>query len=185
MAVERLCPRRSEHRDERNHLRGDLHHYSEWCHLEWNRRLATAPLDAAAHDDGVAAAKKRMGRHRAQRQPTIMRASRSVPVETRLAASRTTTAPSGVNPAVSPKDLVGVRRALLRWYDKHRRDLPWRKTRDPYRIWLSEIMLQQTRVAAVLDHYRIFLDRFPNVQTLAAASEDAVLAAWSGLGYYR
>jgi len=77
------------------------------------------------------------------------------------------------------------RRALLAWYDRNRRDLPWRKTRDPYRIWLSEIMLQQTRVAAVLDHYRAFLDQFPNVEALAAASEDAVLAAWSGLGYYR
>jgi A/G-specific adenine glycosylase len=114
-----------------------------------------------------------------------MRASRSIPVETRLAASRITTAPSMVNSAVSGKGLPTFRRALLRWYDMHRRDLPWRKTRDPYRIWLSEIMLQQTRAAAVLDHYRIFLERFPSVQALAAASEDAVLAAWSGLGYYR
>ena len=83
------------------------------------------------------------------------------------------------------KDRGRFRRALLGWYDKNRRDLPWRRTRDPYAIWLSEIMLQQTRVAAVLDHYRIFLERFPNVESLAAASEDAVLAAWSGLGYYR
>jgi len=79
----------------------------------------------------------------------------------------------------------GFRRALLEWYDRHRRDLPWRRTRDAYAIWLSEIMLQQTRVAAVLEHYRIFLERFPNIETLAAASEDEVLAAWSGLGYYR
>lgn len=84
-----------------------------------------------------------------------------------------------------PKDRSRFRRALLGWYDKNRRDLPWRRTRDPYAIWLSEIMLQQTRVAAVLDHYRIFLERFPNVAALTAASEDAVLAAWSGLGYYR
>jgi A/G-specific adenine glycosylase len=83
------------------------------------------------------------------------------------------------------KDLGAFRRALLRWYDQHRRELPWRVTRDPYRIWLSEIMLQQTRVAAVLEHYRTFFERFPNVQALAAASEEAVLAAWSGLGYYR
>jgi A/G-specific adenine glycosylase len=83
------------------------------------------------------------------------------------------------------KYVGSFRRALLRWYDQHSRDLPWRNTRDPYRIWLSEIMLQQTRVAAVLNHYRIFLERFPTVQALAAASEDAVLAAWSGLGYYR
>jgi A/G-specific adenine glycosylase len=97
----------------------------------------------------------------------------------------------GKQPAVSPapltsgKSLTAFRRALLGWYGRHRRDLPWRKTHDPYRIWISEIMLQQTRVAAVLDHYRIFLERFPNVQALAAASEDDVLAAWSGLGYYR
>jgi A/G-specific adenine glycosylase len=109
----------------------------------------------------------------------------AIPAETRLDAARTTTAPSLVNSAVSARRLSAFRRALLRWYDKHRRDLPWRETRDPYRIWLSEIMLQQTRVAAVLGHYRIFLERFPNVQALAAASEDEVLAAWSGLGYYR
>ena len=83
------------------------------------------------------------------------------------------------------KNLPAFRQALLRWYDQNRRDLPWRATHDPYRIWLSEIMLQQTRVAAVLEHYRIFLERFPNVEALAAASEDTVLAAWSGLGYYQ
>jgi A/G-specific adenine glycosylase len=85
----------------------------------------------------------------------------------------------------SPKEMERFRRALLAWYDRNRRDLPWRGTRDPYAIWISEIMLQQTRVAAVLEHYRIFLERFPNVVALAKASEDAVLAAWSGLGYYR
>jgi len=90
-----------------------------------------------------------------------------------------------------PKDpartmkIVNFRRALLAWYDAHRRDLPWRRTQDPYAIWLSEIMLQQTRVAAVLEHYRIFLERFPNIIALAEASEDDVLAVWSGLGYYR
>jgi A/G-specific adenine glycosylase len=89
------------------------------------------------------------------------------------------------NCLVPSKDLARFRHSLLLWYDQNRRDLPWRKTRDPYRIWLSEIMLQQTRVAAVLDHYRIFLERFPDVETLAAASEDSVLAVWSGLGYYR
>ncbi len=85
----------------------------------------------------------------------------------------------------SGKDLARFRRALLGWYDRNRRDLPWRRTRDPYAIWLSEIMLQQTRVAAVLDYYRTFLERFPDLAALAAAPEDAVLAAWSGLGYYR
>jgi A/G-specific adenine glycosylase len=77
------------------------------------------------------------------------------------------------------------RKRLLSWYDRHRRDLPWRRNREPYRVWLSEIMLQQTRVAAVLEHYRRFLKRFPTVQKLAAAREASVLAAWSGLGYYR
>ncbi len=114
-----------------------------------------------------------------------MRTSSTIAVETRLAATQTAPVSARVNSAVCDKDLGRFRRAMLRWYDQHRRDLPWRETRDPYRIWLSEIMLQQTRVAAVLDHYRIFLKRFPNVQALAAASEDAVLAAWSGLGYYQ
>jgi A/G-specific adenine glycosylase len=77
------------------------------------------------------------------------------------------------------------RQGLLAWYDRNRRDLPWRRDRDPYRVWLSEIMLQQTRVAAVLDHYHRFLKRFPTVQKLALAREASVLAAWSGLGYYR
>lgn len=78
-----------------------------------------------------------------------------------------------------------ARAALLRWYRGSRRDLPWRRTRDPYAIWISEIMLQQTRVAAVLPYYERFLDRFPDPSALAAADEEEVLATWSGLGYYR
>ena len=78
-----------------------------------------------------------------------------------------------------------ARGALLAWFDTHKRDLPWRRTRDPYAIWVSEIMLQQTRVAAVLEHYRRWMERFPSVAALAEASEPEVLAAWSGLGYYR
>jgi A/G-specific adenine glycosylase len=105
-----------------------------------------------------------------------MLVSKSITAERSLAASPFP--PNG-------QSLGAFRRALLRWYDHHHRHLPWRETRDPYRIWLSEIMLQQTRVAAVLEHYRIFLQRFPNIQSLAAASEDTVLSAWSGLGYYR
>ena len=80
---------------------------------------------------------------------------------------------------------VEFARALLAWYDANARDLPWRGGHDPYRIWISEIMLQQTRVAAVLEHYRLFLKEFPNLRKLAAAREGSVLAAWSGLGYYR
>ena len=75
--------------------------------------------------------------------------------------------------------------ALLGWYDRVKRDLPWRKTTDPYRILVSEVMLQQTQVKTVLDYYEAFLERFPDVYALAAASEDDVLAAWKGLGYYR
>ena len=74
---------------------------------------------------------------------------------------------------------------LLAWYDAHARDLPWRWSRHPYKVWVSEIMLQQTRVAAVIEHYHEFLRRFPTVGKLAAAREASVLAAWSGLGYYR
>jgi A/G-specific adenine glycosylase len=92
---------------------------------------------------------------------------------------------------MSPKQFSNLRQRdsfrnlLHRWYDSNRRDLPWRQTSNPYCIWLSEIMLQQTRVGAVLDHYRRFLDRFPDVNSLARAREQSVLAAWSGLGYYR
>ncbi len=85
---------------------------------------------------------------------------------------------------LNPASLKKLRMFLLNWYDQHRRDLPWRRNTDPYRVWVSEIMLQQTRVAAVLDHYARFLQRFPTVQSLAAAREASVLAVWSGLGYY-
>jgi A/G-specific adenine glycosylase len=81
--------------------------------------------------------------------------------------------------------LGAFRRQLLAWFRAHQRDLPWRRTNDPYRIWLSEIMLQQTRVAAVLPYYERFLVRFPDLHTLASAPEQEVLRFWSGLGYYR
>jgi A/G-specific adenine glycosylase len=74
---------------------------------------------------------------------------------------------------------------LLTWFDSHARDLPWRQNSDPYRIWVSEIMLQQTRVTAVLEYYARFLALFPSAEALARAKEPEVLAAWSGLGYYR
>lgn len=75
--------------------------------------------------------------------------------------------------------------ALLAWFDRERRDLPWRRTRDPYAIWISEAMLQQTTVAAVIPYYERWMARFPDVATLAAASEEDVLSLWQGLGYYR
>jgi A/G-specific adenine glycosylase len=86
--------------------------------------------------------------------------------------------------AARPGVKSGIGRLLVEWYTRGHRDLPWRRTRDPYRIWVSEIMLQQTRAAAVLPYYERFLDRFPTVESLAAAPEEQVLALWSGLGYY-
>src|SRR5438552_18108220 len=77
------------------------------------------------------------------------------------------------------------RSQLMAWYDAHARALPWRESCDPYRVWLAEVMLQQTRVAAVIEHYHEFLRRFPSVQKLARAREVSVLAACSGLGYDR
>lgn len=82
-------------------------------------------------------------------------------------------------------DVAGLRPALRTWFARERRDLPWRATTDPYAIWVSEIMLQQTRVATVIERYGEFLRRFPSIQALAAADEAEVLALWSGLGYYR
>jgi A/G-specific adenine glycosylase len=76
------------------------------------------------------------------------------------------------------------RERLLTWFSSHRRDLPWRRTRDPYRIWVSEIMLQQTRVAAAIPYFERFLTRFPDIAALAEAPEADLLAAWAGLGYY-
>ena len=77
-----------------------------------------------------------------------------------------------------------IRRRLLDWYTRHQRDLPWRKNKDPYRVWVSEVMLQQTTVKTVLPYYEKFLESFPTVQALGEATEEQVLAAWSGLGYY-
>ncbi|NOY92498.1 MAG: A/G-specific adenine glycosylase [Deltaproteobacteria bacterium] len=82
-------------------------------------------------------------------------------------------------------DTQQLRRLLLAHFDAHARDMPWRRTRDAYAIWVSEIMLQQTRVETVIPYYERFIERFPTPQALAEAHEDEVLAAWSGLGYYR
>ena len=82
------------------------------------------------------------------------------------------------------RELGTFRKQLLGWFHQFQRDLPWRRTKDPYRIWLSEIMLQQTRVAAAIPYYERFLQRFPDVRALAAAPQEEVLRQWSGLGYY-
>ncbi|MDY0311539.1 MAG: A/G-specific adenine glycosylase, partial [Desulfobacterales bacterium] len=80
--------------------------------------------------------------------------------------------------------VLWIRGALGRWYDTHRRDLPWRRTTDPYAIWVSEVMLQQTQVATVGSYYARWLERFPTVAHLAAADLQNVLKCWEGLGYY-
>lgn len=85
---------------------------------------------------------------------------------------------------IEPKQLAHIRRALLPWYDAHHRDLPWRRSSDPYAIWLSETMLQQTQVATVIPYFQKFMTRFPTVSDLAAADLDEVLQMWAGLGYY-
>src|SRR5277367_6555710 len=81
-------------------------------------------------------------------------------------------------------ELRVFRKSLLAWFRRFQRDLPWRRDKDAYRVWLSEIMLQQTRVAAVIPYYERFLQRFPTVRALAEAPTDEVLRLWSGLGYY-
>ena len=80
--------------------------------------------------------------------------------------------------------IASFRRKLLAWYDANKRDLPWRRTQDPYNIWISEIMLQQTRVDTVIPYYERFLDWFPTIEDLANAPEEKLLKAWEGLGYY-
>ncbi len=85
----------------------------------------------------------------------------------------------------NPEKIARIRQKLLDWYTLNRRDLPWRRTPNPYAVWVSEIMLQQTRVAVVVQRFQAFLARFPTVLALALAREQDVLAEWSGLGYYR
>jgi A/G-specific adenine glycosylase len=79
----------------------------------------------------------------------------------------------------------GLHKKLLHWFDRHQRNLPWRKSRDPYRIWVSEVMLQQTQVATVVRYFEPFIRAFPSIKALAAAPEQAVLREWEGMGYYR
>jgi A/G-specific adenine glycosylase len=86
--------------------------------------------------------------------------------------------------SISP-DLPSIRRRLLAWFRKHARDLPWRQDRDPYRVWVSEVMLQQTQVATVIPYFHRFLESFPTLADLAQANEADVLRRWAGLGYYR
>ena len=86
---------------------------------------------------------------------------------------------------LTPRTLGSFQRRLLDWFRAHQRALPWRANRDPYRVWVAEVMLQQTRIAAVLPYYHRFLEAFPTVEMLARARQEKVLKRWSGLGYYR
>ena len=86
--------------------------------------------------------------------------------------------------AAKPKTALRFTRRLLAWFDRHGRDLPWRRTRDPYRVLVSEVMLQQTQVSRVTEYYPRFLERFPDLGSLARAPARAVREAWDGLGYY-
>src|SRR5690554_5038169 len=81
-------------------------------------------------------------------------------------------------------DITSFQRDLLHWYEENKRDLPWRKTQDPYRVWVSEVMLQQTKVDTVIPYYHRFLESFPTLKDLAEAREEEVMKAWEGLGYY-
>lgn len=113
----------------------------------------------------------------------------------RKSARKTASGPSDVTPTekpqptplsslLSPSEVERIRAALLGWYRRGHRDMPWRQLRDPYAIWVSEIMLQQTRVDTVKAYFQRFMARFPTVAALAAAPADEVLSLWSGLGYY-
>ncbi|WP_407667501.1 A/G-specific adenine glycosylase [Myxococcus dinghuensis] len=98
--------------------------------------------------------------------------------------STASTKPAPAFATPSPPQLASIRAPLLTWYDRNKRDLPWRRTRDPYAIWLSEVMLQQTQVSTVIPYWERFLQRFPTALALASAPLDDVLSGWKGLGYY-
>jgi len=85
---------------------------------------------------------------------------------------------------MQPHKRTVLQQSLLKWYDVHQRDLPWRNVTDPYPVWISEVMLQQTQVQTVIPYYLRFLEHFPNIAGLAQADTDALLRLWAGLGYY-
>ena len=85
---------------------------------------------------------------------------------------------------MAEKQLQLIAKPLVEWYEENKRTLPWRGTKDPYRVWVSEIMLQQTRVAAVMPYYQRWMEELPTVEALAAVSEERLMKLWQGLGYY-
>jgi A/G-specific adenine glycosylase len=100
------------------------------------------------------------------------------------AKTKSKAAVRGTGPRLAPAAARDFSRTLRAWYRRHHRDLPWRRTRDPYQVLVSELMLQQTQVSRVLEYYPRFLSSFPTVQALASASPGRVREAWEGLGYY-
>ncbi len=116
--------------------------------------------------------------------PAVVQAAREVfPAQVKRDSQRTGEGVS-LKGVWSGEKIGRFQRRLLEWYRKHKRELPWRSRPSPYRVWISEIMLQQTQVRTVLPFYERFLERFPDVRTLAEAAEAEVLASWAGLGYY-
>ena len=99
--------------------------------------------------------------------------------------ARSLSQPHFSSPLDAPRARASLRKRLLAWFDRHRRDFPWRRDRDAYRIWVSEVMLQQTQAAVVVPYFERFIESFPTVDALAAADEQTVLRLWEGLGYYR
>ncbi|MCB9595535.1 MAG: A/G-specific adenine glycosylase [Sandaracinaceae bacterium] len=164
-------------------------------------RPAPADRSPRARDPGAVPPRRRRarGRHRARARSRARPAAGAPDADGRLARDRDRRGRPGhralrhhaLRPRHGLRDRLAVkapastRAALVAWYDAEKRSLPWRETRDPYAIWVSEIMLQQTRVDTVIPYFERFLERFPSPRALAEASEDEVLGAWSGLGYYR
>ena len=142
---------------------------SEPAHLPPDSR-PIGPCSSAAQNPDIPAHAPR-----ASREPSQCMSNRLVSMAAKKSARK----------AAVMFDATEFNRQLMEWYRTAARKLPWRGTTDPYQIWVSEIMLQQTRVAAVIEHYNEFLRRFPSLLSLALAEEADVLAAWSGLGYYR
>lgn len=124
---------------------------------------------------------------RANRDRRADQGAASPAAPTRERSARDPIPPAGEERAALPagEERAALHGALERWYGRVARDLPWRRTRDPYAIWISEAMLQQTRVETVVEYWTRFLESFPTVEALAGASEDQVLTHWSGLGYYQ
>src|SRR5262249_21815425 len=118
----------------------------------------------------------------------VQRGRRALSAASRPSVPRNILTRAGLRPKhraeALPPGALPFRRRLLGWYDRHRRDLPWRGVRDPYAVLVSEVMLQQTQVARVMDYYPRFLRAYPSLEELASASADAVRETWRGLGYY-